>query len=99
MVLRLVNLFNPYKCMTAKVKQFTSILNKIVILLIVIVFFKDQPNRYIIVSVTFKLLKQTDLKLNYGDLKQAVGEDLTAENLQNQSHPYSPSKLPDLKHF
>jgi UDP-N-acetylmuramate dehydrogenase len=61
--------------------------------------FKDQPNRYIIVSVTFKLLKQADLKLNYGDLKQAVGEHLTAENLQNQVIHIRQSKLPDPKTF
>ncbi len=46
--------------------------------------FKDDPTRYIITHVTFKLPKQPHLKLNYGDLKQAVGDNLTAENLQNQ---------------
>ncbi|ENX41173.1 UDP-N-acetylmuramate dehydrogenase [Acinetobacter sp. NIPH 2100] len=61
--------------------------------------FKDQPNRYIIVSVTFKLLKQAELKLNYGDLKQAVGDELTAENLQNQVIQIRQSKLPDPKEF
>lgn len=61
--------------------------------------FKDYPNRYIIVSVTFKLLKKVDLKLNYGDLKQAVGNELTAENLQNQVIHIRQSKLPDPKEF
>jgi len=61
--------------------------------------FKDHPNRYIIVSVTFKLLKQAELKLNYGDLKQAVGDTLTAENLQNQVIQIRQSKLPDPKEF
>lgn len=61
--------------------------------------FKDHPNRYIIVAVTFKLLKQPDLKLNYGDLKQAVGDVLTAENLQNQVIHIRQSKLPDPKEF
>ncbi|MCH7306910.1 UDP-N-acetylmuramate dehydrogenase [Acinetobacter sp. NIPH 1852] len=61
--------------------------------------FKDQPNRYIIVSVTFKLLKHADLKLNYGDLKQAVADQLTAENLQNQVIHIRQSKLPDPKAF
>lgn len=61
--------------------------------------FKDQPSRYIIVSVTFKLLKHADLKLNYGDLKQAVGDELTAENLQNQVIHIRQSKLPDPKAF
>ncbi|KKW77136.1 UDP-N-acetylenolpyruvoylglucosamine reductase [Acinetobacter sp. AG1] len=61
--------------------------------------FKDYPNRYIIVSVTFKLLKKADLKLSYGDLKQAVGEEFTAENLQNQVIHIRQSKLPDPKEF
>lgn len=61
--------------------------------------FKDHPNRYIIVAVTFKLLKHPDLKLNYGDLKQAVGDLLTAENLQNQVIHIRQSKLPDPKEF
>ncbi|MGJ8757564.1 UDP-N-acetylmuramate dehydrogenase [Acinetobacter sp. HC8-3S] len=61
--------------------------------------FKDHPNRYIIVAVTFKLLKYPDLKLNYGDLKQAVGDVLTAENLQNQVIHIRQSKLPDPKEF
>ncbi|KXZ64739.1 UDP-N-acetylenolpyruvoylglucosamine reductase [Acinetobacter venetianus] len=61
--------------------------------------FKDRPNRYIIVAVTFKLLKHPDLKLNYGDLKQAVGDLLTAENLQNQVIHIRQSKLPDPKEF
>ena len=82
-----------------QVKQFTSILNKDCHFAYRHSIFKDQPNRYIIVSVTFKLLKQADLKLNYGDLKQAVGEDLTAENLQNQIIHIHQSKLPDPKTF
>ncbi|OBY74520.1 UDP-N-acetylmuramate dehydrogenase [Acinetobacter gyllenbergii] len=61
--------------------------------------FKDQPNRYIIVSVTFKLLKTAELKLSYGDLKQAVGDELTAENLQNQVIHIRQSKLPNPKEF
>jgi UDP-N-acetylmuramate dehydrogenase len=61
--------------------------------------FKDDPNKYIIVSVTFKLLKTLDLKLNYGDLKTAVGDELTALNLQNQVIHIRQSKLPDPKEF
>ena len=61
--------------------------------------FKDDPSRYIITHVTFKLLKHPDLKLNYGDLKQAVGDNLTAENLQNQVIQIRQSKLPDPKEF
>ncbi|MBF4520488.1 UDP-N-acetylmuramate dehydrogenase [Acinetobacter towneri] len=57
--------------------------------------FKDQPNRYIITHVTFKLLKHAVLKLNYGDLKAAVGDDQTAENLQQQVIQIRQSKLPN----
>ena len=61
--------------------------------------FKDDPNRYIITHVSFKLLKKADLKLNYGDLKTAVGDDLTAKNLQTQVIQIRQSKLPDPKEF
>lgn len=61
--------------------------------------FKDDPTRYIITHVTFKLPKQPHLKLNYGDLKQAVGDNLTAENLQNQVINIRQSKLPDPKEY
>ena len=61
--------------------------------------FKDFPDRYIIISVIFKLLKHASLKLSYGDLKQAVGDEQTAENLQNQVIQIRQSKLPDPKAF
>lgn len=61
--------------------------------------FKDDPTRYVITHVTFKLLKQANLKLNYGDLKAAVGDNLTAENLQRQVIRIRQSKLPDPKEF
>ena len=61
--------------------------------------FKDDPTRYVITHVTFKLLKQVNLKLNYGDLKAAVGDNLTAENLQQQVIRIRQSKLPDPKEF
>ncbi len=57
--------------------------------------FKDNPNRFVIVSVTFKLLKVADLKLGYGDLRTAVGDEQTAENLQRQVIAIRQSKLPD----
>ncbi len=57
--------------------------------------FKEQPQRYIITHVTFKLPKHAALKLGYGDLKAAVGDDLTAENLQRQVIHIRQSKLPD----
>jgi len=61
--------------------------------------FKDDLTRYVITYVTFKLLKQANLKLNYGDLKAAVGDNLTAENLQQQVIRIRQSKLPDPKEF
>ena len=56
--------------------------------------FKDEPTRYIIDHVRFRLLKQPQLKLDYGDLKQAVGELQTAANLQQQVIQIRQSKLP-----
>lgn len=61
--------------------------------------FKDDPSRYVITHVTFKLLKKEDLKISYGDLKQAVGDELTAFNLQQQVIQIRQSKLPDPKEF
>ncbi|KGT46105.1 MULTISPECIES: UDP-N-acetylmuramate dehydrogenase [Acinetobacter] len=61
--------------------------------------FKDQPGRYIITHVVFHLLKQPDLKLNYGDLKAAVGEEQTPENLERQVIRIRQSKLPDPKEY
>ncbi|WP_407303423.1 UDP-N-acetylmuramate dehydrogenase [Acinetobacter sp.] len=61
--------------------------------------FKDDPNRFVITHVTFKLLKHPNLKLNYGDLKQAVSDEQTAENLQKQVIQIRQSKLPDPKEY
>ena len=61
--------------------------------------FKDDPNRFVITYVIFKLLKHADLMLNYGDLKQAVGDEQTAENLQKQVIEIRQSKLPDPKEY
>ena len=61
--------------------------------------FKDDPNRFIITHVTFKLLKHPHLVLNYGDLRQAVGDEQTAENLQKQIIQIRQSKLPDPKDY
>ncbi|MEG1538305.1 MAG: aminotransferase class I/II-fold pyridoxal phosphate-dependent enzyme, partial [Clostridiales bacterium] len=41
------------------------------------------------------VLKKEDLKISYGDLKQAVGDELTAFNLQQQVIQIRQSKLPD----
>ncbi len=61
--------------------------------------FKADPNRYVITHVIFRLLKKAQLKISYGDLKAAVGDDLTAENLQKQVIHIRQSKLPDPKEF
>lgn len=61
--------------------------------------FKADPNRYVISHVVFKLLKKAQLKINYGDLKAAVGDELTAENLQKQVIQIRQSKLPNPKEF
>lgn len=61
--------------------------------------FKEHPNRYVIVGVTFKLRKTADLQLAYGDLRQAVGEEQTAENLQKQVIAIRQSKLPNPAEF
>ena len=57
--------------------------------------FKDQPERFVITAVIFKLLKQPQLKMNYGDLKAAMGDDITPYNLQQQVIKIRQSKLPD----
>lgn len=61
--------------------------------------FKDDPNRYIITHVIFKLLKTAQLKISYGDLKTAMGHELSAENLQKQVIHIRQSKLPDPKQY
>ena len=61
--------------------------------------FKDDPERYVITHVSFKLLKTPKLKLNYGDLLKAVGDDKTPENLQKQVIAIRQSKLPDPKEY
>jgi UDP-N-acetylmuramate dehydrogenase len=61
--------------------------------------FKEDPNRFVITHVIFKLLKHANLKLSYGDLKQAVGAEVTAENLQKQVIKIRQNKLPDPKEY
>ncbi len=61
--------------------------------------FKQQPSRYIICAVQFRLRKHAQLKIQYGDLKQAMANDLTPENLQRQVIAIRQSKLPDPKQF
>ncbi|OTG82922.1 UDP-N-acetylmuramate dehydrogenase [Acinetobacter sp. ANC 4648] len=61
--------------------------------------FKNDPNRYVICHVVFKLLKNPDLKMNYGDLKTAMADEITAKNLQEQVIRIRQSKLPDPQTF
>lgn len=61
--------------------------------------FKHQPQRYVICYVVFKLLKVAQLKMNYGDLRQAMADDITPENLQRQVIHIRQNKLPDPKQF
>ncbi|MFT4022114.1 MAG: UDP-N-acetylmuramate dehydrogenase, partial [Acinetobacter sp.] len=61
--------------------------------------FKDQPDRYVIVAVVFKLLKTPQLQLGYGDLRLAVGDEQTAENLQKQVIAIRESKLPNPEEY
>lgn len=61
--------------------------------------FKEHPNRYVITHVSFKLLKNAVLKINYGDLKTAMADDLSAENLQHHVIQIRQSKLPDPKEY
>ena len=61
--------------------------------------FKDDPNRYVITHVIFKLLKRPDLKMNYGDLRTAMGDEITAENLQRQVIHIRQSKLPNPQEY
>lgn len=61
--------------------------------------FKDDPQRYVITHVVFKLLKQPKLKISYGDLKAAIGDDQSPENLQQQVIKIRQSKLPDPKEY
>lgn len=57
--------------------------------------FKQKPQRYVICAVHFRLNKQADVKVSYGDLKAAMGDDLSPENLQQQVIRIRQSKLPD----
>lgn len=61
--------------------------------------FKQQPYRYIIVAVVFKLSKQPVFQLNYGELKQAVADHVTIDNVEQQIIYIRQSKLPDPKDF
>lgn len=61
--------------------------------------FKQNPTRYVIYAVEFRLQRKPQLKTQYGDLKQAMGDDLSPENLQAQVIAIRQSKLPDPAEF
>lgn len=61
--------------------------------------FKRYAGRFVIIAVYFRLLKQAKLVLEYGDLKTAVGDNLTAENLQQQIINIRQAKLPNPQEF
>lgn len=61
--------------------------------------FKQNAGRFVIISVYFRLLKQPKLVMDYGDLKQAMADDISPENLQRQIIAIRQSKLPDPKEF
>ncbi len=60
----------------------------------VIVYLKTIQTVTLSVRFNFELLKTPELKLQYGDLKAAVGDELTAENLQRQVIHIRQAKLP-----
>lgn len=82
-----------------KLKQFSAITAKDCDFAYRHSIFKDDPSRYVITHVIFKLLKQAHLKLNYGDLKAAVADEQTAENLQRQVIHIRQSKLPNPQEY
>lgn len=61
--------------------------------------FKQNAGRFVIISVYFRLLKQPKLVMDYGDLKQAMADDISPENLQRQIIAIRQSKLPDPQEF
>lgn len=61
--------------------------------------FKQNTGRFVILAVYFLLSKQPKFMLNYGDLKTAVGDNLTAENVQQQVIQIRQSKLPNPQEF
>lgn len=61
--------------------------------------FKQQAGRYIIYALSFKLLKHAQLRLNYADVAQRVGEDATAEKLLQTIISIRQQKLPQPEQF
>lgn len=59
--------------------------------------FKQQAGQWVISRVVFRLKKQADLVLSYGDVKQLAGSHPTARSLANAIIHIRQSKLPDPK--
>lgn len=61
--------------------------------------FKHEAGRYIIYSVSFKLLKQAPLKMAYADVAARVGDAPTAKKLLDTIIAIRQSKLPQPEEF
>lgn len=61
--------------------------------------FKQQAGRYLIYAVSFRLLKQANLKLNYADVAERVGEPPTAKKLLETIIKIRQQKLPQPSEF
>ncbi|MFB2538830.1 MULTISPECIES: UDP-N-acetylmuramate dehydrogenase [unclassified Acinetobacter] len=56
--------------------------------------FKQNAGRYVIYAVSFKLLKQAKLKINYADVAQRMGDEQTPEKLLQTIIAIRSEKLP-----
>ncbi len=61
--------------------------------------FKQQAGRYIIYAVSFRLLKQPQLKLNYADVAQRLGEHPTPDKLLRAIIKIRQQKLPQPEQY
>lgn len=61
--------------------------------------FKQQAGRYIIYAVSFKLLKTPQLKLNYADVAQRVGDQATPQKLLQTIVDIRKNKLPQPEQY
>lgn len=61
--------------------------------------FKQQAGRYIIYAVSFKLLKHPQMKLNYADVAQRLGEHPTPQTLLKTIIEIRQSKLPQPEQY
>lgn len=61
--------------------------------------FKQNAGRYIIYAVSFKLLKQAQMKLSYADVAQRIGEQPTPQKLLDTIIDIRQNKLPQPKQY